>query len=190
MNEKELLSIFKECGALEGGHFMLSSGLHSKNYLQAALVLQYPKKAELLCKELAEKFKDEKIDVVIGPALGGITLSYELARSLNARSIFSERVDGKMTLRRSFDLKEGEKVLIAEDVITTGGSVEEIVSLVKLKNAHLAGIAALVDRSSNKEKFKDLGFKSLLKLDIKTYPPEDCPLCKEGLPLIKPGSRK
>ena len=189
MNKKEIFNIFKECGALEEGHFLLSSGLHSEKYLQAALVLQYPDKAEVLCRELVKNFKDEKIDVVIGPAVGGVVLSFQVAKIIGARSIYAERENDKMTLRRNFNIKPREKVLIVEDVLTTGASIKELVDLVRKNNGILKGIAALVDRSES-EIFKDLKFVSLLKLDIKTYTQRTCPLCKRKLPLTKPGSRK
>lgn len=189
MNKKEIFNVFKECGALKEGHFLLSSGLHSEKYLQAALVLQYPDKAEVLCRELVKNFKDEKIDVVIGPAVGGVILSFQIAKVIGARSIYTERENDKMILRRNFNIKPREKVLIVEDVLTTGASIKELVDLVRKNNGILKGIAVLVDRSES-EIFKNLKFVSLLKLDIKTYTQRTCPLCKRKLPLTKPGSRK
>jgi len=189
MTDKEILNIFKECRALKEGHFLLSSGLHSGRYLQAASVLKYPDKAEVLCKELVKRLEDKDIDVVLSAAIGGIVLSYEVAKLLGARSIFAERQNGKMTLRRDFSIKSGENVLIVEDVFTTGKSVRELVDIVKKSNASLKAVAVLVDRSK-KPVFKDLRFVSLLKLDIKTYEQKECPLCKKGLPIDKPGSRK
>jgi len=183
------MRIFERCNAFHKGHFKLSSGLHSEYYLQCALVLADPKVAGKLCKALADKFKGKKIDVVIGPAIGGITAAYEVARSLGAKGIFSEREEGKMALRRGFKLKRGERVLVIEDVTTTGGSAQEVVELAKGLGAKVIGVGAIIDRSGGKAKF-GVPFKSLAKLDIKTFQPQDCPLCKAGKPIIKPGSRK
>ena len=183
------MRIFERCGAFHKGHFKLSSGLHSEYYLQCALVLSDPKIAAKLCKGLADKFKGKKIDVVIGPAIGGITAAYEVARSLGARGIFSEREEGKMALRRGFKLERGEKVLVIEDVTTTGGSAQEVVELAKSLGAKIVGVGAIIDRSGGKAKFS-APFRSLAKLNIKTFQPQDCPLCKAGKPIIKPGSRK
>ena len=187
------MKIFERCNAFHKGHFKLSSGLHSEYYLQCALVLADPKIAAKLCKELAKKFssggKGKKIDVVIGPAIGGITAAYEVARALGAKGIFSEREEGKMALRRGFKLRPGEKVLVIEDVTTTGGSAQEVVELAKSRGAKVMGVGAIIDRSGGKAKF-GVPFKSLAKLDIKTFQPHDCPLCKAGKPIIKPGSRK
>jgi orotate phosphoribosyltransferase len=188
MTEKEILSILKESNAIKEGHFLLSSGLHSNKYLQMAQVLQYPDKAKMLCEQLAKDYKDKNIDLVIAPAIGGIILSYQVASALGARSIFAERKEDKMKLRRGFKIKDNENVLIVEDVLTTGSSVKEIVSLVKKHSGNIVAIASLVDRSE-KEIFKDIPFKALIKMDIETYPPEKCPLCKKNLPLNKPGSR-
>lgn len=183
------MKIFKEHNALHRGHFKLSSGLHSEYYLQCALVLADPKVAARLCKELAAKFKDKKISVVIGPAMGGITAAYEVARALGSRGIFSEREEGKMTLRRGFKLEPGEKVLVIEDVTTTGGSAQEVVDLANSLGAKIVGVGAIIDRSGGKAKFS-VPFKSLAKLKIETFNPGNCPLCKAGKPIIKPGSRK
>lgn len=189
MNQTEILQIFNDSGALLKGHFKLSSGLHSDEYLQCALVLQYPQYADRLCKELAEEFKDQKIDLVVGPALGGVIVSYEVARHLGARSIFAERQMGKMTLRRGFVVKKGERALVVEDVVTTGGSVKEILEILKKQNAEIAGIGAIVDRSKPATDFGRIKFHALIKLDLNTYTQKNCPLCKENIPIIKPGSR-
>ena len=183
------MKIFEKCRAFHKGHFKLSSGFHSEYYLQCALVLADPKIASRLCKELAAKFKGKKIDVVIGPAIGGITAAYEVARALGAKGIFSEREEGKMILRRGFKLSRGEKVLVVEDVTTTGGSAQEVVDLSKSHGAKVVGVGAIIDRSGGKAKFS-VPFKSLARLNIKTFQPQDCPLCKAGKPIIKPGSRK
>ncbi len=189
MTEKNILKIFKSEKALLSGHFLLSSGLHSPHYLQCALLLQKPWIAQEICKALAKKLSGIKIDVVIGPALGGILVSYEMGRALKVKSIFAERVDGTLILRRGFSLKKNEKVLVVEDVITTGKSTQEVITLVKQQNAKLMAVASIVDRSDGAAIFEADLF-TLLKMNIKTYRPEICPLCKQGgIPVMKPGSR-
>ncbi len=189
MNEKEVLDLFKEEKALLTGHFLLSSGLHSPNYLQCAILLQKPWIAEKLCRALASELGEIKVDVVIGPALGGVLVSHEMARALKVRSIFAERVDGKLVLRRGFCLKKNERVLVVEDVVTTGKSSYEVIDIVKESGAKLAAVAAIVDRSGGSAIFEE-ALVSLLKIEVKTYRPEDCPLCKAGrLAVTKPGSR-
>ena len=188
------MKIFEKCNAYHKGHFRLSSGLHSEYYLQCALVLANPKVAAKVCKALADKFSTKgvrrgEIDIVIGPAIGGITAAYEVARALGAKGIFSEREEGKMTLRRGFNIRPGEKVLVIEDVTTTGGSAQEVVGLAKGLGAKVVGVGAIIDRSGGKAKF-GVPFKSLAKLNIKTFQPDTCPLCKAGRPITKPGSRK
>jgi len=189
MTEKEVLDIFNKYGAFLSGHFKLSSGLHSPNYLQCALVLQYPDAAEKLAKELAGKFSGKKIDVVVGPALGGVTIAYEVARALGVRGIFTERLEGAMTLRRGFSVSAGENVLVIEDVITTGGSTKEVIEVIKSSGAKVVGVGCIIDRS---DKAIDFGAKleSLAKLNVKTYSQGNCPLCRSGAPITKPGSRK
>lgn len=183
------LKIFQEKNAFLEGHFLLSSGLHSPNYLQCALILQYPDLAEKIAKEIAKKIpEDLKIDTVIGPALGGIVIAYELARVLKVRGIFAEREEGKMTLRRGFYISPGERILICEDVITTGGSALEVARLVINFGGEICAYACIVDRSGGKAIF-DKDLYSLIQLKLDTYNPEDCPLCKKGIPLTKPGSR-
>ena len=188
MTEKDVLKIFKSEKALLTGHFLLSSGLHSSNYMQCALVLQKPWVAEKLCKALAKKVKG-KVDVVIGPSLGGVIVSYEMGRALKVRSIFAERVNGMMSLRRGFSIGKNEKALVVEDVVTTGKSSREVSELVKQQGAKLVGVACIVDRNEGNSGF-DVPLYSLLKMDIKTYEPALCPICREGkIPAIKPGSR-
>ncbi len=191
MKEMEIMDIFKKSGAYHQGHFKLSSGLHSGAYLQCALVLQEPHIAERLCAVLAEKFAGDAPDVVVGPAMGGIVLAYELARHLNARAVFTERdAEGTMALRRGFSVSTKNKVLIAEDVLTTGGSVKEVIELLKKESIKPVGVASLVDRSSAKLDFGGVKHESLLRLDVPTFKEEDCPFCQEGIPIVKPGSRK
>lgn len=188
MTEKEILSIFEKTGALLSGHFILTSGLHSKQYFQCAQVLKYPDLAEKLCSQIAKYFKNDPIDAVIAPAVGGIIVAHEVARALRVRALFAERENGRMTLRRNFEIQEGEKILVVEDVITTGGSVREIIELVKKLGGKPIGVGCLVDRSAGKA---DLGvrYQSLIALNIKTYSPDDPEIKKIGHPAVKPGSR-
>ena len=188
----KLLEIFKQTNALLEGHFVLSSGLHSEKYLQCALILQYPDYAEKLCKELAKKIKKKhkKIDLVISPALGGVVIGYELARILGVRSIFAERKEGQMQLRRNFAIKKGEKAIVCEDVITTGGSTKEVMDIVASLGGETIAVASMVDRSGKEDVFGKIPLFSLYKINIKTYQPQDCPLCKKGIPVNKPGSKQ
>ncbi len=186
MEVEDVLTIFKQSGALLQGHFLLTSGLHSPTYFQCALLLQHPDLAQMLCCDLALRFQDLKVDLVLSPAIGGIIVGYEVAKALGARAIFAERVEGKMRLRRGFEIKKGENVVVVEDVVTTGGSLQEVVNLVEEAGACVLGRGALVDRSGGKA---DPSLNSLVSLQVVTHPPQDCPLCRRGLPLVKPGSR-
>ncbi len=189
MTEKDVLKIFKDEKALLSGHFLLSSGLHSPSYMQCALLLQKPWIAKKLCDALAKRLGKLTVDVVIGPALGGVIVSYEMGRALKVRSIFAERVNGELILRRGFSLKKNEKVLVIEDVVTTGKSTNEVIRIVKEQGAKVVAVGAVVDRGDGAAIFQE-PFYSLLKINIKTYKPEECPLCKEGkIPATKPGSR-
>jgi len=179
---------FRKYNALLKGHFELASGLHSDTYLQCALVLQHPRVAARLCRRLAKNWQGEKIDVVAGPAAGGIIISYELARQLGARAVFMERVDGKLALRRAFSISPGEKVLAAEDVMTTGGSVAEMLDAVKQTGGEIAGVACLVDRGGLK-RVGEYRTASILEIDLPTYKPEECPLCRKSIPVQKPGMK-
>lgn len=179
------MQLLEEKEAILNGHFLLSGGLHSQRYIQMAKVLQYPDDASLLGEKLGGCFKDKKIDVVLSPALGGIIIGYEVARYLKKRAIFGERRDEKMGLFRGFEIKEDENVLIIEDVLTTGKTIKEMIELVTKSKANIAGIGVVIDRSLT----DDLDVKSLIKLTIETYSPSSCPLCKKGIPFIKPGSR-
>lgn len=191
MQDMEIMDIFKKAGAYHQGHFKLSSGRHSGAYLQCALVLQNPLVAARLCGVLAKKFQADTPDTVIGPAMGGIVLAYELARALNARALFTERdKDGKMALRRGFTVSPRNRVLIAEDVLTTGKSVKEVIALLKEDSIVPVGIASIVNRSAKPIDFGGIKCESLIKLDIPTFEEGECPLCQEGMPLVKPGSRK
>jgi len=189
MNIEEKKEILKKTGAFLEGHFQLSSGLHSKYYFQCALIMQYPNITEMICKDLANNFKGIKIDKVLSPALGGIIAGYEMARALKCKAIFAEREEGKMTLRRGFQINSGENILIAEDVTTTGGSVLELDQIVRKNGGNVVGFTTFVDRSGGK--FKPIEqFVSWFQMEIQNYQPNNCPLCKEGITLIKPGSRK
>ncbi len=173
---------------LQEGHFLLSSGLHSRHYLQAALLLQDPEETERVCAALADRFRHLEVEAVVGPALGAVIPAYEVARTLGARSLWTERVDGRMTLRRSFALRPGERVLVIEDVITTGGSVLEVVGAVETAGGRVVGIGTIVDRSGAPPQF-GVPFAALLTAAAPAYPPGECPLCRQGVPLTKPGSR-
>ncbi len=181
--------ILTRLGALKQGHFRLTSGLHSDRYMQCAALFQFPKESEQLCAALAEKFAGQKIDLVAGPALGGIIMAYEVARALGVPNIFSEREDGKMTFRRGFRVEAGQKVLVVEDVVTTGGSVKEVIGLVRAAGGEVVGVGSVVDRSGGKADF-GVPFHALMTLEATNWKEEDCPLCKEGMPIVKPGSRK
>lgn len=184
----ELLQLFRASGALLQGHFQLTSGLHSDQYFQCALVLQEPAHAERLCRLGAAAFAASAIATVVAPAVGGIVVGQEVARLLGARSIFAERKDGSMQLRRGFALRPGERVLVAEDVVTTGGSVREVIVLARQAGAEVCGVFAIVDRSGGAIDF-GVRFVPAVTLQVRTYTPAACPLCRRGVPLEKPGSR-
>jgi orotate phosphoribosyltransferase len=188
---QQTLETFAETGAYLRGHFRLTSGMHSPEYLQCAKVLQHPGIAERLGAQLAMQLKpfDPKISVVVAPAMGGLIIGHEVARALGVRFIFTERdSDGKMTLRRGFTLEPGEHAVLIEDVITTGGSSREVVQIVNQHGARVVAAGSIIDRSGGKA---DLGVPrvALAVLDVTAYSPDDCPLCREGLPVVKPGSR-
>ena|SRR3990172_4948992 len=186
--KEELLQIFRQTKALLDGHFLLTSGLHSPHYFQCAKVLQYPKYLHLFAGEIARHFEYSEIELVISPAVGGVVVGTEVGRMLDTRTIFAEREKGSMSLRRGFEIKKGERVLVVEDVVTTGGSVAEIIQLAKSAEAKLAGVGYIVDRSHGKTTFNAKTF-SVLQMDVVTYTPDICPLCKNGTPAVKPGSR-
>ena len=188
MTKEEVLTIFKQTGALLDGHFRLTSGLHSAQYFQCALLLQDPVQAQKLCWEIASQFMTENIDVVIAPAVGGIVVAQEVARLISARAIFAERESGSMILRRGFVINPDERVLVVEDVVTTGGPIQEVIGLVQSAAAKLIGEGFLVDRSRGKVEFPARKF-SVLEMEVITYEPAMCPLCKQNIPLVKPGSR-
>jgi orotate phosphoribosyltransferase len=188
LNREEIINIFKDSGALLEGHFILTSGLHSDKYFQCAKVFQYPWHAETLCRDIAGHFQGEKIDVVVSPAVGGIVFGQEVGRLLGVRAIFAERVDGKMTMRRGFEINPGERVLLAEDVTTTGGSVKEVLEAVKGMGGDIVAVTAVVDRSAGKAQFV-VPYFSLFQMKVTNHQPESCPLCAAGSTAVKPGSR-
>lgn len=189
MNESEVRQLFIDTGAILEGHFLLTSGLHSPLYVEKFQVLQYPEHTAKLCAALAEKFTGDNVELVVGPVTGGVLLAHEVGKSLSTRAIFTERENGKMTLRRGFMIKPGERVLIVEDIVTTGGSVQEVIDVVREHNGVPVGVGMLVDRSGGKADF-GIPMQALLHLSVPTYKPEDCPLCQQGQPITKRGSRK
>jgi orotate phosphoribosyltransferase len=189
MEKKEAIRIFEETGALQNGHFLLTSGLHSPQYFQCAMVLQYPEYLEEFCRGIVEFFQEEEdIDFVIAPAMGGIVVAQEVGRQLGVRHIFAERENGQLALRRGFHIETNEKVLICEDVLTTGSSVQEVIRLVEKAGGYPVGVGAIVDRSEGQLQF-DLPLVSVIQVKAITYNPDKCPLCSQKIPLTKPGSR-
>ena len=187
MTQEEVRALLVKTGAIMDGHFLLTSGLHSPHYVEKFNVLQYPAYTAQLCAAMAEKFKDANIETVVGPVTGGILLAHETGKSLGTRAIFTERVDGKMTFRRGFSLRESERVLIVEDIVTTGGSIKEVIEVVKAAGAIPVAVSMLVDRSGGKANFGDVPHTALLTMDVETYAPESCPLCAKGIPMTKRG---
>ena len=183
-----ILNVFRRSGALLDGHFRLSSGLHSSGYLQCALVLQHPREAEALGAALADRARPMHPEVVLSPALGGIVIGQEVGRALGVRAIFAERQDGALTLRRGFSLKPGERVLVVEDVVTTGGSTRETIEVARAAGAVVLAAAAIIDRSGGNQGL-DVSFYSLAPMSLPTYAADSCPLCAQGVPVTKPGSR-
>ena len=189
MTNEELMQILTETGAYQSGHFKLSSGLHSGNYIQCSQLLKFPRIAEKVCAEIGELFKDENIEMVVGPAIGGILVAYEVGRALNVPAIFAERENGVMTLRRGFHVEPGTRCLVTEDVLTTGGSTQEVVELLQSKGAEVVAATSIIDRTPGNTIKLKVPFKSLIQLSFPTHNPEECPMCKEGMPIQKPGSR-
>ena len=183
-----ILADFRENGALLDGHFILSSGLHSPTYLQCALALQYPADAAEYGRAIAEQFLDAGIETVASPAIGGLVIGYATAAAMNVRFLWTERQNGEMTLRRGFSLKPGERILVVEDVITTGGSTRECIAALEANGGKVVAAASIIDRSNGKA---DVGVPriELARLDVPSYQPDACPLCERGLEAVKPGSR-
>ncbi len=191
MTKEQAFAILKEAGVLMEGHFRLTSGRHSNKYLQCAKIFRNTKFSEPLCAALAEQYAADGVEVVIGPAMGAVQMAYEVSRALHCENFFTERDEnGKMQLRRGFSVQPGQKVLVVEDVVTTGGSVREVLDLVRAAGGEIAGVGAVVDRTGGKIDF-GVPFKAVVSVEVESWEPEDCPLCKEGKQeLVKPGSRK
>lgn len=188
MSTPAILDIFRSSGALLEGHFKLTSGLHSNTYFQCAKVLQYPEYLMEICRNITSAFSDLDIDTVISPAVGGIVVGTEVGRQVGVKTIFAERKNGEMVLRRGFTVSPGEKVLVVEDVITTGGSVAEVIEIITEAGAEVVGVGSVVDRSNGTVKLVETQF-SMLTLEVKNYDPDNCPLCDQNIPLDSPGSR-
>jgi orotate phosphoribosyltransferase len=188
LTERQTLELYEKTGALMRGHFRLTSGLHSDVYLQSALVLQYPAHASALGMALAASFRADDVQTVLAPAIGGILVAHEVARALGVRALFTEREGGEMRLRRGFALATGERCLVVEDVITTGGSTREVVGCVETLGGVVVGVGSLIDRSGGAAAFA-VKRTALATLNATTWPPEACPLCKTGSQAVKPGSR-
>lgn len=185
----DVKKILEECEAILSGHFLLSSGKHSNGYIQCAKLLMYPDRAKEVLKVVADQLRNFHLDAVVGPAIGGVIVSYELARQLDAISLFTERENDVMTLRRGFTLKPGARVMVTEDVITTGKSSFETIDAIKDYGVEILGLATIVNRSGQKN-LRGYDIYSAIDLDVTNYEPDDCPLCKDGIELVKPGSRK
>ncbi|MEW6731199.1 MAG: orotate phosphoribosyltransferase [Acidobacteriota bacterium] len=188
MDEQAVLDLFLRREALLTGHFVLSSGLHSSKYLQCALVLQFPDDATQLGAALADHFRNEPVGLVVAPALGGIIVAHEVARALGVRALFTERETGQMRLRRGFQLQSGERALVVEDVVTTGGSTREVIEVVEQSGGQVVGVGSIIDRSGGGLTFS-CKRAALAALSVPTYDPQSCPLCQQGIAVIKPGSR-
>lgn len=187
MTEQEIKQLFIETNAIMEGHFLLTSGLHSPLYVEKFNVLQHPEYTEKLCRELASRFKDDRIETVVGPMTGGILLAHETGKALGTRAIFTERENGRMTFRRGFSLSHGERVLIVEDIVTTGGSVQEVIDVVREAGGIPVAVGMLVDRSGGKADFSPVPHQALLHLAVETFTAEACPLCQKGVPMTKRG---
>ncbi len=174
--------------ALLEGHFLLSSGKHSDRYVQCARLMQYPGPASEACAALADKWRDDSVEVVVGPALGAVTVGYETARQLEAKSVWVERVDGEFQMRRGWSVEPGDRVLVVEDVVTTGGSSKEAIALIRSMGALVIGVGSLVDRTGGESPF-DVAYRSVLPVDANAWEADECPLCREGSTAVKPGSR-
>jgi orotate phosphoribosyltransferase len=185
---EDILDLFRRVGALLEGHFRLTSGLHSPGYLQCALVLQHPREAEACGAGIADRVRGLAPTVVLSPALGGIVIGHEAARALGVRAVFAERQDGTLTLRRGFSLDATDRVLVVEDVVTTGGSTRETIEVARAAGARVVAAAAIIDRSGGSQNL-DVPFHALATVSLPTYQPESCPLCARGEPVVKPGSR-
>ncbi|MDR1621345.1 MAG: orotate phosphoribosyltransferase [Synergistaceae bacterium] len=199
MSLEQAMELFRRTGVMQEGHFKLTSGRHSDRYMQCARLFQYPAESAKVCTEIVEFFRDKNVDLVAGPAIGGIVMAYEAARILctykaGVRNIFAERENGVMTLRRGFQVEPGQRALVVEDVVTTGGSVKEVIELLHAQGVEVVGVGAVVDRSNGAVEFKaadsKIPFHAFAALNVESWEPDACPLCRQGLPIVKPGSRK
>lgn len=188
MTQQEKLELLETAGVLQTGHFRLTSGRHSDKYMQCARVFENAKYSEPICREIAGAFRESDIHLVVGPAVGGIIMAYEVARQLGVRNIFAERENGAMTLRRGFYIEPGTRVLVVEDTITTGGSVKETIALIQDRGGVVVGVGAVIDRSGGSADF-GVPLHAAVAVDIVSFEESDCPMCKQGLPIVKPGSR-
>ena len=188
MTQDKVLELMEELGALHNGHFLLSSGLHSDRYFQCARILQFPELARELGAAIAARFEGETHDAVVSPALGGILIGHEVARALGRRFVFTERKDGVMSMRRGFFLEKGEKVLVVEDVVTRGTSVREVCDVVEAEGGVVSGVAAIIDRTAQGAELPH-PLQALARVEVQTWSADQCPLCRDGVALVKPGSR-
>ena len=190
METNQILDLFKQCNAIMSGHFLLTSGRHSDTYMQCAKLFEDPQISEKLCKELLQIKKDLQVDIVVSPAIGGILMGYEVAKQLGVKNIFAERVDGQMTLKRGFTVPQGSKVLVVEDVVTTGGSIQEVIALLQSLQTTVVACCSIVDRSNGKTTFP-VPYFSLLSLEVTSHTPQECPQCQDPTipPAYKMGSR-
>jgi orotate phosphoribosyltransferase len=188
MTEEQVRQLLVDTGAILEGHFLLTSGLHSALYVEKFQVLQYPEHTAALCAALAEKFCNAQVELVVGPVTGGILLAHEVGKNLGTRAIFTERENGKMALRRGFKIQPGERVLVVEDIVTTGGSVKEVIEVVRMHGGIPVGVGILVDRSGSQAEF-GIPAQALLHLSVEVYQPDVCPLCAQGTAITKRGSR-
>lgn len=186
LEEKDVMKMLEETEAVLHGHFLLTSGLHSPMYVEKFNVLQHPKYTEKLCQKIARRYENDNIQLVVGPVTGGILLAHEVGKALGTRAIFTERENGKMTLKRGFHIEPGTRVLVVEDIVTTGGSVREVMEVVKEQGGELVGVGLLVDRSGGKVDF-GIRTEALLHLNVETFDPNNCPLCAKGIPFTKRG---
>lgn len=186
LEEKDVMKMLEETQAVLHGHFLLTSGLHSPMYVEKFNVLQHPKYTEKLCQEIAHRYENDNVELVVGPVTGGILLAHEVGKALGTRAIFTERENGKMTLKRGFHIEPGTRVLVVEDIVTTGGSVREVMEVVKEHGGELVGAGLLVDRSGGKVDF-GIRTEALLHLSVETFDPNNCPLCAKDIPFTKRG---
>ena len=189
MTDQEIIKSFQDAGALLDGHFVLRSGMHSNKFFQCALLFRYPDIAEKLCRTLAERMKNLGAETVISPAVGGILVGQELARALGIQAIFADKENDQLVLKRGFTIRKGEKIIVAEDVVTKGGRVQQTIDLVRAKGGEVVGVAVIVDRSGGEARFDVPKFESALQLTLPTFDPAVCPLCAEHVPVDRPGSK-